>query len=173
MNCNIIFEKKIMKNYLFTCLIAALLIGCAESKSSSKRSENTKTEKRSEENFETEIVLNSDDTMRFDKNMLLVESGKKITLTLNHNGKLDKLIMGHNFVLLKQGVEVSSFAQMAATARDSEYIPEGDDVIVHTKMLGGGESDTISFIAPDKGFYTFICSFPGHWGLMKGKLIVK
>ena len=162
-----------MKNYLFTCLFAVLLIGCAESKSSSKKSENSKTEKKSEENFETEIVLNSDDTMRFDKNMLLVQAGKKITLTLNHNGKLDKSIMGHNFVLLKEGVEVSSFAQRAVSARDSEYIPEGDDVIVHTKMLGGGESDKISFIAPDKGFYTFICSFPGHWGLMKGKLIVK
>jgi len=162
-----------MKNYLFTCLIVALLISCAESKSSSKKSENTKTEKRSEENFETEIVLNSDDTMRFDKNMLLVESGKKITLTLNHNGKLDKLVMGHNFVLLKEGVDISSFAQRAASARDSEYIPEGNEVIVHTKMLGGGESDTISFMAPNKGFYTFICSFPGHWGLMKGKLIVK
>ena len=51
-------------------------------------------------------------------------------------------------------------------------ISKGDEVIVHTKMLGGGESDTITFIAPENGFYTYICSFPGHWGLMKGKLIV-
>ena len=51
---------------------------------------------------EIEIVLNSDDLMRFDKNMLLVQSGQKITLTLNHTGKMDKSIMGHNFVLLKK-----------------------------------------------------------------------
>jgi azurin len=111
--------------------------------------------------------------MKFDQNMLLVQAGKEITITLNHNGKLNKSIMGHNFVLLKEGVDVSSFAQKAVSARKTEYIPEGDDVIAYTKLLGGGESDTISFIAPKKGFYTFICSFPGHWGLMKGKLVVK
>mgnify|MGYP005726919881 FL=1 len=81
--------------------------------------------------------------------------------------------MGHNFVLLKDGVNVSEFAERAAAARDSEYIPEGDEVLAYTKLIGGGESDTITFKAPMKGNYTFICSFPGHWGLMKGKLIVK
>ena len=50
---------------------------------------------------------------------------------------------------------------------------EGDEVIVYTKLLGGGESDTITFDAPEKGYYTFLCTFPGHWGLMKGKLVVK
>lgn len=122
---------------------------------------------------EIEIVLNSDDLMRFDKNMLLVQSGQKITLTLNHTGKMDKSIMGHNFVLLKKDVDVTSFAEKAVLAKNNEYIPEGDEVIVYTKLLGGGESDTITFDAPEKGYYTFLCTFPGHWGLMKGKLVVK
>ena len=122
---------------------------------------------------EIEIVLNSDDLMRFDKNMLLVQSGQKITLTLNHTGKMDKSIMGHNFVLLKKDVDVIAFAEKAVLAKNNEYIPEGDEVIVYTKLLGGGESDTITFDAPEKGYYTFLCTFPGHWGLMKGKLVVK
>ena len=122
---------------------------------------------------EIEIVLNSDDLMRFDKNMLLVQSGQKITLTLNHTGKMDKSIMGHNFVLLKKDVDVMAFAEKAVLAKNNEYIPEGDEVIVYTKLLGGGESDTITFDAPEKGYYTFLCTFPGHWGLMKGKLVVK
>ena len=122
---------------------------------------------------EIKIILNSDDLMRFDKNMLLVQSGQKITLTLNHTGKMDKLIMGHNFVLLKKDVDVAAFAEKAVLAKNNEYIPEGDEVIVYTKLLGGGESDTITFDAPEKGYYTFLCTFPGHWGLMKGKLVVK
>ena len=122
---------------------------------------------------EIKIILNSDDLMRFDKNMLLVQSGQKITLTLNHTGKMDKLIMGHNFVLLKKDVDVMAFAEKAVLAKKNEYIPEGDEVIVYTKLLGGGESDTITFDAPEKGYYTFLCTFPGHWGLMKGKLVVK
>ena len=122
---------------------------------------------------EIKIILNSDDLMRFDKNMLLVQSGQKITLTLNHTGKMDKLIMGHNFVLLKKDVDVAVFAEKAVLAKNNEYIPEGEEVIVYTKLLGGGESDTITFDAPEKGYYTFLCTFPGHWGLMKGKLVVK
>ena len=122
---------------------------------------------------EIKFILNSDDLMRFDKNMLLVQSGQKITLTLNHIGKMDKLIMGHNFVLLKKDVDVMAFAEKAVLAKNNEYIPEGDEVIVYTKLLGGGESDTITFDAPEKGYYTFLCTFPGHWGLMKGKLVVK
>ena len=122
---------------------------------------------------EIKIILNSNDLMRFDKNMLLVQSGQKITLTLNHIGKMDKLIMGHNFVLLKKDVDVMAFAEKAVLAKNNEYIPEGDEIIVYTKLLGGGESDTITFDAPEKGYYTFLCTFPGHWGLMKGKLVVK
>ena len=122
---------------------------------------------------EIKIILNSDDLMRFDKNMLLVQSGQKITLTLNHIGKMDKLIMGHNFVLLKKDVDVMAFAEKAVLAKNNEFIPEGDEIIVYTKLLGGGESDTITFDAPEKGYYTFLCTFPGHWGLMKGKLVVK
>jgi len=122
---------------------------------------------------EINIILNSDDLMRFDKNILLVQSGQKITLTLNHIGKMDKSIMGHNFVLLKKDVDVIAFAEKAVLAKNNEYIPEGDEVIVYTKLLGGGESDTITFDAPEKGYYTYLCTFPGHWGLMKGKLVVK
>ena len=46
-------------------------------------------------------------------------------------------------------------------------------IIAYTDLIGGGESSTITFDAPDKGIYDFICSFPGHWSIMKGKLIVK
>jgi azurin len=111
--------------------------------------------------------------MKFDKNILLIPAGKKITLTLNHNGKFPKVGMGHNFVLLKADTNVSEFAEKAAMARKTDYIPEEDSNTAYTKLLGGGVSDPITFDAPQKGYYTFLCTFPGHWQLMKGKLIVK
>ena len=40
-------------------------------------------------------------------------------------------------------------------------------------MIGGGQSDTIEFDAPEPGTYDFICSFPGHYSVMKGKFIVE
>ena len=118
------------------------------------------------------VILNSNDQMKFDKKIIRVNSNQKVTLTLNHNGRFPASSMGHNFVLIKKDVDVNEYALRAAGARNSEYIPEGDNEIAFTKMLGGGESDTITFDAPEPGTYVFICSFPGHYQLMMGEFIV-
>ena len=110
--------------------------------------------------------------MKFDQNELRVFEGQEITLTLNHTGKMSKEIMGHNFVLLKKKTDLDDFAQRAMLARENEYIPVGDETIAYTKMIGGGETTTINFKAPEPGKYVFICSFPGHYNLMRGEFIV-
>ncbi|MEM9391297.1 MAG: plastocyanin/azurin family copper-binding protein, partial [Bacteroidota bacterium] len=66
-----------------------------------------------------------------------------------------------------------AFAQKAIEAKENDYIPESDDILIHTALIGGGETTTITFEAPVKGSYEFLCSFPGHWGLMRGKFIVE
>ena len=118
------------------------------------------------------VILNSNDQMKFDKKIIRVNASQKVTLTLNHNGRFPASSMGHNFVLIKKDVDVNEYALRAAGARNSEYIPECDNEIAYTKMLGGGESDTITFDAPEPGTYVFICSFPGHYQLMMGEFIV-
>lgn len=118
------------------------------------------------------IVINSNDQMRFDKNEIRVKAGEKIKLTLNHTGKLAENVMGHNFVLLTKGTDVAKFATAAMNEKANEYIPSSG-VIAHTELIGGGESTTIEFTAPKKGTYDFICSFPGHYAMMKGKFIVE
>ncbi|MDC1034261.1 azurin [Flavobacteriaceae bacterium] len=118
------------------------------------------------------VTLNSNDQMKFDRKIIKVNSNEKVTLTLNHTGRFPASSMGHNFVLLKKDVDVNEYALRAAGARDTEYIPDGGSELVSTKMLGGGESDTITFDAPEPGTYIFICSFPGHYQLMMGEFIV-
>lgn len=126
------------------------------------------------ENFQPvrTIVINSNDQMRFDMDEIRVKAGEKIKLTLNHTGKLPKNAMGHNFVLLEAGTNISKFGQEAMNAKATEYIP-AKGVIAHTKLIGGGESTTVEFTAPKKGTYDFVCSFPGHYAIMKGKFIVE
>ncbi|WP_293300872.1 azurin [Pedobacter sp. UBA4863] len=121
------------------------------------------------------ISLNAGDDMKFDLSEIKVKEGQTVKLTLTHTGKMAKTAMGHNFVLLAAGVSLTDFASKAMGAQSTDYIPAGSekDIIVHTKLLGGGESDTIEFTAPAKGSYEFLCSFPGHSALMKGTFIVE
>ncbi|ACV26941.1 azurin [Kangiella koreensis] len=124
--------------------------------------------------FAKDVVVNSDDAMKFDVSEIKVKAGEEIKLTLNHTGKLGKDVMGHNFVVLAQGTDVQAFSNAAIQAKANDYIPEGNDsVLAHTKVIGGGESDTISFTLKEKGTYEFICSFPGHSFMMKGVIIVE
>ena len=124
-------------------------------------------------NVATEITVEANDRMQFDTKEISVKAGEKITLTLKHVGKLPKQAMGHNWVLLKEGVVVKDFAMEAMKAKDNDYLPkDSKDVIVATELLGGGETDTITFEAPAKGTYTFICTFPGHYGIMQGTFVV-
>lgn len=122
---------------------------------------------------DVEIALAATDAMQFDKTELKVAAGQTVTLTLTHTGTLPKAAMGHNFVLLKSGTEVATFAITAMGAAATEYIPESDAIIAYTSLVGGGESTTVTFEAPAAGTYDYICSFPGHYALMKGKFIVE
>jgi len=63
---------------------------------------------------------------------------------------------------------------VSSTEKVNDYIPKDtQDVIVHTKIIGGGETTTIEFDAPAVGTYDFICSFPAHFAMMNGKFIVE
>ena len=64
-------------------------------------------------------------------------------------------------------------AGMKAPIADS-HLPKGDArVLAATKIIGGGQSTSVTFPTSKLtkgGDYSFFCSFPGHFGLMKGKL---
>lgn len=121
------------------------------------------------------LEITGNDQMEFNKDRLTVKSGQIVVLTLKHVGELQENAMGHNWVLLHKGADKAAFAQDAMNAKENEYIPEGriEDIIAYTEMLGGGEFTSITFEAPQKGIYDYICSFPGHYMKMKGKFIVE
>ncbi len=126
---------------------------------------------------EVKIEIDSNDQMQFDKKAFEVVEGQKVTLVLTHSGQLPKAAMGHNIVILKPGTSLPEFAMKCAPLAANDWIPEDDEskklIIAHTKMLGGGESDTITFTAPAPGEYPFLCTFPGHFAMMQGVMTVK
>jgi azurin len=54
------------------------------------------------------------------------------------------------------------------------YIPPTSKVLYYTFLLQPGKSETIYFTAPDKlGNYEFLCSYPGHYMVMRGILKIE
>ena len=87
--------------------------------------------------------------------------------------------MPHNWVLVKPDT-LSAVGTLAdqliadpeAVAR--HYVPKTDDVIAYADITEPGKRQTIHFTAPQTpGRYPYLCTFPGHWKLMNGVLIVE
>jgi azurin len=121
------------------------------------------------------IDLTGNDELKYDKTLFKVKAGQKITLSFKNVGTQPAAAMSHNVVILQQGTDVQKFGEAAVPAAATAHIPESmkDDVIAHTKLLGPGESDEITFTLTDAGVYDFICTFPGHFGTMHGKIVAE
>lgn len=122
---------------------------------------------------ECSVEVHSTDQMTFDtKEIKISKSCKTFTIELKHVGNLPKKVMGHNLVVAKtadvQGISTDGIA----AGVDKDYLKADDArVIAHTKLIGGGESDSVTFDVSklDAGeAYQFFCSFPGHAAMMKG-----
>jgi len=122
------------------------------------------------------LAIEGNDMMKYDQQELKVAGDcTQVELTLKHAGKLPAQAMGHNWTLV-QTADLAAVANAGMSAGlDKDYIEPGDKrVIAHTKVIGGGQSTSVTFATAalkKGGDYSFLCTFPGHSALMKGKLI--
>lgn len=123
------------------------------------------------------LTIAGNDLMHYSEHELSVPSGcTDIEVTLEHSGRMDAKVMGHDWVLAKSS-DVSGIinAGMAAGLAHG-YLPEGDKrIIAATKVIGGGERATVKFSAAalqSGESYTFFCTTPGHATIMRGRFIV-
>ena len=122
-------------------------------------------------------VIEGNDAMQYNVGSITIPAScTEFKITLNHPGKMPAAAMGHNVV-------ITTMADMQAVAADgmgagigSDYVKPGDTrVIAHSKVIGGGESTSVSFPTSKLkagGPYEFFCSFPGHSAMMKGTIAV-
>lgn len=122
------------------------------------------------------VAIDADDAMKFDKTEIdIAPACTQVSLTLKHTGKFAASMMGHNWVLAKTA-DVAAIAGdgIKAGMANDFLVPNDARVIAHTKIIGGGESTTITFPTAKlgkNGDYSFFCSFPGHVNMMKGKFV--
>lgn len=115
--------------------------------------------------------------MKFNLTRIDARPGEELKVILTNIGSQPKEVMGHNWILLKGGVDAAAFVNAAVAAKATDYYPvdRAGDVIAHIPLLGPRKSDEVTFKAPtEPGEYVFLCSFPAHYQVgMKGVLVVK
>jgi azurin len=112
--------------------------------------------------------------MKFSLPSFTVKPGQRVRITLTNPDE-----MQHNLVIVRPGTldAVGALADaLAATpdAAERNYVPPTPDVMYNTKLLDPGQSETLEFTAPRQaGEYPYICTFPGHWRVMQGAMVVR
>ena len=85
----------------------------------------------------------------------------------------------HNLLIVQPGAadEVGMAGNEMAKTPDGfakGFIPDSPKILHKTKMLNQGDREVLRFTAPTaKGKYPYICTFPGHWLVMKGEMVVE
>jgi len=122
--------------------------------------------------FEQEIVMGTLPGLKFDQEKLEVAAGSKVKLIFNNDDD-----MLHNLVITmpnqadKAGLEAM---KLGLDGEEQAYIPDLPEVLYHTSLLQPKTSETIYFNAPDKpGRYEIVCTFPGHYAVMRAVLEVQ
>jgi azurin len=111
--------------------------------------------------------------MMYDLHYFTVQAGKPVQIILDNTDN-----MPHNVVVTTTGAlqEVAITAGAMSTPDDPKakaFVPESPKVLQATHLVQPGESETLSFTAPEKpGNYPFLCTYPGHWVKMYGVMQV-
>ncbi len=119
-----------------------------------------------------EIVIRSvGNELRFDTTAFTVKAGQEVRLVFENKATVQGL--AHNVVILTDAEAIDRVGVAALSAAANDYIPEDEAILFYTPLAQPGETVEVTFTAPSEpGDYPFICSFPGHYVLMRGVMKV-
>lgn len=121
---------------------------------------------------ETVTVGTLGDELAYDVVEIRARAGSEITIEfVNKSGG-----MPHNVVFVNGESDIHPVGIAALQASKNEYIPESelDRIFGYTAMAGPGETVSLTVSVPDEpGTYPYICTYPGHFTVMQGRLIVR
>jgi azurin len=120
------------------------------------------------------VEIAGTDQMQYDKKEIAVAADcTQVEVTLKHTGKQPAAVMGHNWVLARTADLTAVATDGMGAGLPNDYIKKGDArVIAHTKVVAGGQSASVTFPTSllKKGeSYSYFCTFPGHYAVMKGQ----
>jgi azurin/lysophospholipase L1-like esterase len=120
------------------------------------------------------VITTVREQMRYDTPRLVVEAGKPFEIILENTD-----FMPHNLTVVKPSTREKIGEMSAAMTPDQldkqgrAYIPKTGNILAATKLLEPGQKETLKVTAPKaEGNYEYVCTYPGHWEMMWGTLVV-
>lgn len=108
--------------------------------------------------------------LAFDPATMTLPANQEQTVTFTNNSTGQQ----HNWVLVNGGDDVAAEVDEAAAANGGNIDANHPSVIAATRLLAGGQNESVTFTTPGPGTYTYLCTFPGHFPAgMKGTLTVQ
>ena len=123
--------------------------------------------------------LEGNTMMQYSSNNIEVDSSCSVfTIKFKNTSTVAKEYGGHN-VIVSSDADFSSLTSLVdptVHSPENGYLPNSDKIIAKSPIIGPNESynveiDVSRLNSGEK--YVFWCSFTGHWGVMKGNLVVK
>lgn len=108
--------------------------------------------------------------LKYNRTLITLKTGSRVKWTFSNNDD-----MPHNLVIVKPGTADAvgaAAANLGLKGQELWYIPKSADILFHTRLTPPGAFDSIYFVAPAPGDYTFVCTVPGHAQIMRGVLRV-
>lgn len=112
--------------------------------------------------------------LQYEPRRLRVAPGRKVALAFHNTDPS----MPHNIVIVKAD-QLEAFGEqsmlLASNPRSiaTHYVPDDPAEICFSPILNSGDQYTVYFEAPrEPGEYRMVCTYPGHWRVMRGSLFV-
>lgn len=122
----------------------------------------------------TEVTIQPDgNQLLFAPDEITAKAGSQLKVVMDNVATIP--VMFHNVVFLNVGPEEESVINEVGVAAmkaggEKEYIPEHEAILAYTGMARPGERQEVEFTVPSPGDYSYICSYLGHYVMMRGVL---
>jgi azurin len=169
--------KQFLKSATFFALTIAL-IACGGEKATEQSGEADKPVKKKStieivtEQVEINVAALGESMaeIAFEPATLTLNEGAEVTLIFINKSSAQGML--HNLVLVPMGAGQEIATAGISAGEANNFVPNDDRIVVATKMTTMGDEVTITFTAPAKGSYQYICTYPGHFPAMVGRLTV-
>ena len=124
--------------------------------------------------LQTVTIKTIPERLLYDLREFKVKAGQPVKLIFENQD-----VTPHNLLIVQPGAadEVGLAGNEMAKTPDGMakgFLPDSPKILHKTQLLPQNEREILRFNAPaEKGRYPYICTFPGHWLVMKGEMVVE